>query len=63
MKVNISPSKGWTVQPKKTVNKKTKAKLNTAAKKTFFNSGVATPVGLAREMRTTKTFGAPSKKK
>lgn len=61
MKVNISQSQGWTV--KKPVNKKTKAKLNTAAKKTFFNSGVATPVGLAREMRTTKTFGAPSKKK
>lgn len=45
MKVNISPSQGWTVQKqspvkaapiKKAVPKKVKAKLNTAAKKAFF---------------------------
>lgn len=44
-KVNISPSKGWTVQKqptiaplKRAIPKKMKAKLNTVAKKTFFNT-------------------------
>lgn len=61
-KVNISPSKGWTVQPKKTVNKKTKAKLNTAAKSAFFPGSVQ-PRTLSREMKNNTVFGAPAKKK
>lgn len=59
LKVNLSPSTGWSFQPK--ITKKAKSKVAKAAQKAF--GGSVQPLTLSREMKANTTFGAPKAKK